>query len=64
MSICRLGFGKLFPENHLLFYSFILKYWAHYSSKVAHYSQIILNSEHIVYMLSCVQYKNDVKFLI
>ena len=33
-------------------------------SKVAHYSQIILNSEHIVYILSCVQYKNDVQFLI
>ena len=27
------GFGKLFPKNHLLFYSFILRYWAHYSFK-------------------------------
>ena len=42
------GFGKLFPRNHLLFYSFTLRYWAHYSFKVAYYSQIILNSEHIV----------------
>ena len=37
-------------------------------SKVAHYSQIVLHSERIVCkilpVLSCVQYKNDVKFLI
>ena len=37
-------------------------------SKVAHYSHTILHSEHIVCkilpVLSCMQYKNDVKFRI
>ena len=40
-----LGFGKLFPKNHLLFYSFILRYIEPIIlSKVAHYFQIILNN--------------------
>ena len=37
------GSGKLFPKNHLLFYSFILKFEPIILSKLAHYSQIILN---------------------
>ena len=61
----QIGFGKLFPKNHLLFYSFILRYWAHYSFKgsplFSNYSQL---GTHLCAVLSCMQYKNDVKFLI
>ena len=55
-----IGFGKLFPQNHLLFYSFYSQILSPlFFRKVAHYSQIILHSEHIVCSISCVQYKND-----
>ena len=56
-----LGFGKLFPKNHLLFYSFILRYWAHYSFKR---SPLFSTRNTLCAVLSCVQYKNGVKFLI
>ena len=42
------GFGKLLPKGHLLFYSFILRYWIHYSFKGSPLFSNYLNLEHIV----------------
>jgi len=40
------GLGKIFSKIHLLFYSFIPKFSAHYSFKPAHYSSTILKQHH------------------
>ena len=62
----RYALANYSPKNHLLFYSFILRYCAHHSFRGSplflNYSQLGKYCVHAV--LSCVQYKNDVKFLI
>ena len=57
LVMMQLGFGRLFPKNHLLFYSFILRYWAHYSFKG---NPLFSTWNTLCAVLSCVQYKNDV----